>query len=67
MQLAQLDLGVGGPGRPEPPIEGDEIEGGDPPPDLSASAGTFVRDVLPPAAAPSEEQEGFPARASRRR
>ena len=56
---AQLDLGVGGRGRPEPLIEGDEVEGDDPLPDLSVSAGTFVRDVLPPAAATSEEQEGF--------
>ena len=50
---------MGGPSRPEPIIEGDELEGGVPVPDLSISSGTLVRDVLPPASAPSAEQEGF--------
>ena len=54
------DLGLGGPGRPEPFIVEDEMEVNPSPPDLSVSSGTLVRDVLPPAPNPSPEQEGFP-------
>ena len=48
-----MGLGLGGPNRPEPLIMEDELEGTLSPPDLSASSGTLVRDVLPPAPNPS--------------
>ena len=50
-----VDLGLGGPGRPEPFIVEDELEENPSPPDLSVSSGAFVRDVLPPAPNPSPE------------
>ena len=54
-----IDLELGGPNRPEPLIMEDELEGGIFPSDLSVSPGALVRDVFPPAPAPSPEQEGF--------
>ena len=55
-----VDLGLEGPGRPEPVIIDDEMEDGLlSPPDLSASSTPLVRDVLPPAASASPEQEVF--------
>ena len=54
-----VDLELGGPNRPEPFVMEDET-GEDPPhPDLSIASNTLVRDVLPPAASPSAEQETF--------
>ena len=57
MGLPDLDVGV--PSRPEPLIVDDELSDEEPLPDLSVSAGAFVREVLPPAVAPSPEQEAF--------
>ena len=54
-----VNLELGGPGRPEPLITEDEMETAPSPPDLSIASGTLVRDVLPPVASPSPEQELF--------
>ena len=55
-----IDLSVHGAGRTEPIIIGDEVGEGPPPlPELSASPAPLVRDVLPPAARASPEQDAF--------
>ena len=54
-----VNLELGGPDRPEPFVMEDETEAAPAPPDLSIASGTLVRDVLPPAASPSPEQELF--------
>ena len=54
-----VDLGLGGPGRPQPFVVEDELDEDCPLPDLSVTSGTLVRDVLPPASSLSSEQEGF--------
>ena len=54
-----MDLGLGGPDRPQQMEMDDELDNDVPLPDLSVASGTLVRDVLPPAASLSSEQEGF--------
>ena len=67
-----VDLGWESPGRPEPVIADDEMEGSAAPlPDLSASSAPLVRDALPPASSSTPEQDAFrkdiPRRRRRRR